>query len=117
MNANFNNINSNGKADIMRSALFTIFHDAITNDGEAQFLSNDEMADLAHAHIYNHGPTDYEIEAMLFYHYNHGFKVAFNNITQNYEMMPPASYNDEPSIAHAMYEMYGYTNHSYFFVN
>jgi hypothetical protein len=117
MNANFNNINSNGKADIMRSALFTLFVDAIINDSEAQFLSNNEMLDLAHDHIYNRGPTDYEVEAMLFYHYNHGFKVAYNTVTQNYDMMPPASYNDEPSIAHAMFEMYGYTNRPYFFVN
>jgi hypothetical protein len=117
MNANFNNINSNGKADIMRSALFTLFVDAIINDSEAQFLSNNEMLDLAHDHIYNRGPTDYEVEAMLFYHYNHGFMVAYNTVTQNYDMMPPASYNDEPSIAHAMFEMYGYTNRPYFFVN
>jgi hypothetical protein len=115
--SHFDNINSNGKADILRSALFTIFRDAITNDGEAQFLSNDEMFDLAYDHLYKHGPTDYEVEAMLYYYYNHGFRVVYNTITQNYDMMPPASYNDEPSIAHAMFEMYGYSSRPYCFAN
>jgi hypothetical protein len=114
--SHFDNINSHGKADILRAALFTIFSDAIINDSEAQFLSNNEMLDLAHDHVYNRGPTDYEVEAMLFYHYNHGFKVAYNTVTQNYDMMPPASFNDEPSIAHAMLEMYGYIR-PYTFVN
>lgn len=119
MFANFNNINPSAKADILRSALFTIFLDAITNDSEAQFLSSDEMFDLAHEHIYNRGPTDYEVEAMLFYHYNHGFKVAYNTVTQNYDMMPLSGSfgGDEPTIAKAMFDMYGYNGRPYTFVS
>ena len=79
-------------------------------------MSSDEMFDLAHDHIYNRGPTDYEVEAMLFYHYNHGFKVAYNTVTQNYDMMPPVGF-DEATAAHAMFEMYGYLNRPYTFVS
>jgi hypothetical protein len=115
--SHFDNINSHGKADILRAALYTIFSDAIAADSEAASLDKQVILDLAHDHIYRRGPTDYEVEAMLFYHYNHGFKVVYNVVTQNYDMMPPASFNDEPSIGRAMFEMYGYYNRPYTFIN
>jgi len=92
---------------IYRSALFMIMHEAIMYDPEASFMSSDEMYDLAVDRVYKHGPTNYEVEAMLYYHYNHGFKVVYNNISMLYDMMPPASYKDEADIAKAMHDMYG----------
>lgn len=110
MFANFNNILPSAKDDILRSALFTMVHEAIINDSEANFLDKNEAFDLAHEHIYNRGPTSYEVEARLFYHYNHGFKVAYNYITQDYDMLPMRGTfgGDYATIAKAMYDMYGY---------
>lgn len=110
MFANFDNINPAAKDYILRSALFTMVHEAIKEDPEAQFLGFDEMWDLAYDIIYKRGPTAYEVEARLFYHYNHGFKVGYNSITQDYDMLPLRGTfgGDYPTIAKAMVDMYGY---------
>lgn len=104
-------INAYNTADIHRMALFTIVHDAIRLDPEASFLSPDEMYDLALDRTYKHGPTDFEVGAMLYYFYNHNFRVVFNGSSGFYDMMPPASFKDEADIAKAMYDMYGLSTH------
>lgn len=118
MFANFNNMNPAAKDDILRSALFTMVHEAIKEDPEAQFLGFDEMWDLAYDIIYKRGPTSYEVEARLFYHYNHGFRVGYNTITQDYDMLPMRGTfgGDYPTIAKAMCDMYGY-NRPFSFIN